>query len=249
MLREIIISSLCFVAAIEAQGEVSKKAPEAKTWANSLDRGKISSLVAPSNILIIQSFSKDTSKNIDIKPLEFNSALCEQVSYIACTSSSDFAYSMKINKIPSSFSEDDLMRSVSSSGLIFGDGAQILFKFLGEAERISIPGAEKLSKNMDARKLFDRLLVALGYDGVVLDVNGDFLLVGTFDARLRKKDLQGLLIKDSKGKILIKSDSAKEGAALLTLVGQYGGYAVFQSVIGVESSSQMIGQKVIIEGR
>jgi hypothetical protein len=113
-------------------------------------------------------------------------------------------------------------------------------------QRVSLDRLKKVGKTLDARRLIDRALYSLGYDGVVLDVKGGHLLVGTLDIRLRKKDLQGLLIKGSGDTMIIKAESAREGAALLTMMNHYAGYAVFKSIIGTDDVKP--GQKVIIEG-
>ncbi len=227
--------------AVEAQ-----KAPDARKWSESLDRSQLAIRHIPHRILILESLKRSSSGGVKVVPLEFNDEMCGQVSFMTCVRGADFSYGMKINKVPQVMKDSDFSKLAGAGALIYANGSDVIFANAEGKDVININGSPKLTKKLDARRLFDRLLSSLGYDGVVLDVKGDYLLVGTFDARLKKKDLQGLLIKNSADSLVIQSKIAKEGAALLALVGYYGGYAVFKSIIGTESVQ--LGQKVLIEG-
>ena len=236
---------LLTITSVKITAKEVQNAPDAKNWAETFDRSKLDPRFVPGTILVLESITKATAGSVKIVPLEFNSAMCGQVSFISCVDGSDFLFSLKINKVPLMIKDDELAKFVGASGLIYSDGSQVVVSINGSAEKIAIARAPKLNKSLDARRLFDRLLTTLGYDGVVLDIKGDYLLVGTFDARLKRPDLQGLLIKNSAESISIQSKSASEGAALLSLVANYGGYAVFKSIIGADSVQ--LGQKILIE--
>ncbi len=229
------------VFAVEVQ-----KAPDAKAWSESFDRSQLERRNIPHRVLILESLRHSSAGAVKVVPLDFNSDMCGQVSFLSCVNGADFAYGLKINKLPQVIKDTEFAKFSGAGGLIYSDGEGVVFANADGKEVITIKDAPKLTQKLDARRLFDRLLASLGYDGIVLDIKGDYLLVGTFDARLKKRDLQGLLIKRSADSLVINSKTSKEGGALLSLVGYYGGYAVFKSIIGGDAVK--LGQKVLIEG-
>ena len=229
-----------------AFGVEAQKAPDAKTWSETFDRSQLHRQNIPHRVLILESLKRSSSGAVKAVPLDFNSDMCGQVAFISCVNGADFSYGLKINKVPQLIKDAELAKFAGAGGLIYSDGDGVVFANAYGKDLITIKDAPKLNKKLDARRLFDRLLASLGYDGIVLDIKGDYLLVGTFDARLKKRDLQGLLIKHSADSFSINSKKSKEGAALLSLVGYYGGFAVFKSIIGGDTVK--LGQKVLIEG-
>ncbi len=223
-----------------------QKAPDAKNWSETFDRSDLDRRTVPIRVLVLESLKRSSSGALKTVPLAFNSDMCGQVSFISCVNGADFSYGLKINKVPQTIKDAELAKVSGADALIYSDGESVVFANAYGKDLITIKDAPKLNKKLDARRLFDRLLASLGYDGIVLDIKGDYLLVGTFDARLKKRDLQGLLIKHSADSFFIHSKKSKEGAALLSLVGYYGGYAVFKSIIGGDTVK--LGQKVLIEG-
>lgn len=89
------------------------------------------------------------------------------------------------------------------------------------------------------------LVKQLGYDGVVLDRRGDYLLVGSL-VKFDKKEIQALLLKDSARTPIIESRKA-EGAALAQLLRQDGSVAVFQVIVGAFREGIPVGTKVQVE--
>jgi hypothetical protein len=243
--KVLVIASVtvCHGAAMAVE---ATQAPDAREWSEQLDRSRLRALKAPTSMLVLETLAKDDSGKLKASSLEFKNDFCMEVSFIRCVSGSDFGYAMKINKFDARVKDVDFARLADARVLVHPDGESVYLVDSFTGQRVSVDRLKKIGKTLDARRLIDRTLYSLGYDGVVLDVKGSHLLVGTLDIRLRKKDLQGLLIKGSSDLMIIKTESAREGAALLTMMNQYAGYAVFKSIIGTDDVKP--GQKVIIEG-
>ena len=240
---------ILFGVAHVAYSEVAQPPPDAEAWVESLNQDQLMDLKIPRVILVLESPIREKLESSEIKPLHFDYGLCHEMSYLMCVNGDDFSYALLINKLPPKPTIDELMKLSAADGMIYSDGAQILFRGRGEIHDVSLAKAKRFAKNFEPRKLLDRLLHVLGYDGVVLDVRGEFILVGTFKYRLKHADAQGLLIKNSSDRLVLGSDITREGAALITLVGQHQGYAVFRSVISAASTVITKGQKVILEER
>ena len=100
-------------------------------------------------------------------------------------------------------------------------------------------GKKSLSTIYNSKKptkagLSSWLRKSLGYDAVVLDKNGSFILAGLV-SKISKKSkksgterLQGLLLKNTQKKFYVRS---KKGAALLQLLNTYKGYGLCEVVV------------------
>ena len=245
MFKFLVIALIAIRCSAAWAVEVSQ-APDAREWSEQLDRSRLRGLKAPTSMLVLESLGKDDAGKLKASSLEFKSDFCMEVSFTKCVSGVDFGYALRINKFSASVKDVDFARLADARILVHPEGESVYMVDDFTGQRVSLDRLKKVGKTLDARRLIDRALYSLGYDGVVLDVKGGHLLVGTLDIRLRKKDLQGLLIKGSGDTMIIKAESAREGAALLTMLNQYAGYAVFKSIIGTDDVKP--GQKVIIEG-
>jgi hypothetical protein len=91
------------------------------------------------------------------------------------------------------------------------------------------------------------LLTLFAYDGVILDVAENYVLVGSTSKILGQPNVQAMALKDSSTKISMKK-VPREGAGLLSLVDVSGSYAVFEiTLLGRGLSKLPVGTKVIIE--
>ena len=228
---------------------VQEDVPDAKTWSDSLDIEKLGAVKAPISILLLDKFLAGEDVAPVIQPLRFDQTLCHKFSFISCADPTNFSYALQINKLGKMPTIDDLVKLSGTDAIIYGDGAEISFKGKGESQPLKLSSIKKFDKSFSLRKVLDNVLVVLGYDGVVLDERGDFILVGSLDSRLKGKDLQGVLIENSDDAFAIAPEKAKGASALISLVGKSGGYAVFKTVINASEANVKIGQKVIIESR
>ena len=239
---------LLFLAVDVAHANTLKKAPSAKTWLDSLNLKTEESKKFPSKLLILNSFAK----GVPI-PLVYNHSQCEDVSFISCVEGQNFAYALKINKMPSELKLGDLMKFSGANLILVNEGKGINLYLAGETEKMEFSKSGKLNEKLNPRKILNRLMAVLGYDGVVLAVDGPFLLVGGSEAAAKDNSKQGILIDKSADRWSLdsesqSSDSAKSKAyALLTFENSYEGYAVFRAFFTDSSGEAKIGQKVIIE--
>lgn len=87
----------------------------------------------------------------------------------------------------------------------------------------------------------------LNYDGVIIDSEGDYLLVLLPPGR-KGSDFQALTLQDSAGKIVLPKSRVK-GTSLLQVIQRSGRFAVFMPVITAADSAKAFakGSKLIIE--
>lgn len=91
------------------------------------------------------------------------------------------------------------------------------------------------------------LPTALGWDGVVIDQKGDFLLVGSTAAILATPQIQALAVSNSTDKFSLKANE-RGGAGLLSLSENKDGVGVFDIVfLGQGVTALPTGTKLIIE--
>lgn len=88
----------------------------------------------------------------------------------------------------------------------------------------------------------------LGYDGVVLDARGDFILVGSFSP-LKRKSSQALIYRDSSQTLRIEnSKTENQGLALIQLVRTHRSFSIFKLLLGLKSGTVVpIGSKIALE--
>ncbi len=113
----------------------------------------------------------------------------------------------------------------------------------GRAELLSA----KSGKSTKPADIVAWLMAQFGWDGVVLDQRGDYLLVGSTAAILATPQIQALAVGDSTGKLALKA-AERKGAGLLSLSDTRGGIGVFDIVfLGQGVTSLPVGTKLIIE--
>ena len=122
-------------------------------------------------------------------------------------------------------------------------------RFKGKIEADNIDAEFKMNPKADAGDAAAVLLKLFGYDGVILDVVENYVLVGSTSKILSQPNLQAMALADSSEKISMKK-VARDGSGLLSLVDISGGYAVFDITrLGKGMSKLSTGTKVIIEKR
>lgn len=249
MIQAIVIFILAAFLSEQTDAETPLLIPDAQKWSSELKYDEMKDVQAPLRILLLESLVGKRDGNALVKALEFDSAACAQTSYISCVNAADFNYALLINKIPGALTANKIMDLTGVNAVIYPNKGRVVFVGASEKVRKELQGIDQLTPNMDAKLVLNRMLYTLGYDGVVLGIKGDFILVGTLEERLQKPGLQGLLLKDSGSNVFIKTKESRVGAALISLVGQHHGYAVFKIAIKASSFNMAIGQKVVFEGQ
>lgn len=100
------------------------------------------------------------------------------------------------------------------------------------------------AKSDDEANAFRWLSKVLGFHGVVLDVQGNYVLVAASRGIFNQPDLNSLILRDSKNKVIIKP-SDRQGLGLLKLERFGGKYGIFSALLIVEEIP--VGSKVLIE--
>ena len=120
--------------------------------------------------------------------------------------------------------------------LIRPDGAKRAVLYSGQPP--------KSSSNED---LIDWLFGSLGWDGIVLDQKGDYILVGATSKAMSFPQIQALAVNNSMSKIVLKTNE-RIGAGLLSLRQSKVGVGIFDVVfLGQGITSIPIGTKLLIE--
>ena len=134
---------------------------------------------------------------------------------------------------------------VRTAVLMEGEDWKLVHK-VGNKTTVEYEGKPVKGK-LGPKKLNSFIRKAIGYDGVILDVKGDFVLVGGF-GDLMKKQVQALVLKDSAKRLIAPVGKKKrEGEAILQLVSQEGPYAVFKTLLSSNESGQpKVGAKVVL---
>ena len=87
----------------------------------------------------------------------------------------------------------------------------------------------------------------LGWDGIVLDQKGDYLLVAAPAALLQESGLQALAVRDSHRRFGL-SPAERRGAGLLSMVEAKGAMAIFEIVfLGQGTKALPAGTKLLIQ--
>lgn len=84
----------------------------------------------------------------------------------------------------------------------------------------------------------------LGYHGVVIDTNGDQVLVSASSGLFKGGDINSLVLRDSAGKTVIRPEDRK-GLGLMKLERWLGKYGIFTAILN--DGEIPIGSKVVIE--
>ncbi len=245
------ISILTFMSLPKnVQAEVASRAPDAREWVASINQKELAYLVAPTSIVLVDGFSEGGVKSGQPLFKKFNHKICRNISFFACSSPRDAAYTALLNKgniaggIPAIFQITDANGAV----VLNGEKLALYGKQGGPGIGLAMNKAEYAK--LDVRVLADTLLTALGYDAVVIGAKDDYVLVGSTEARLKRPSIQGLIVAGSSDKWTIAGKATK-GAGLLSLVSRSGGFGVFQLVLQGDSvgSGIPLGTKVIIESK
>lgn len=183
------------------------------------------------------------------KFLNLDAAAFNKLSYFQLPNQASAAWDMKLNA--AKFAELDsidvvLQTTRADTVLLASDKGDWTFFRSDKGKRVALhkakgPGSTK------PEAIAAWIPTALGWDGVVIDQKGDFLLVGSTAAILGAGQIQALAVGDSINKFSLKADERK-GAGLLSLSENKDGVAVFDIVfLGQGVKDLPTGTKLIIE--
>jgi hypothetical protein len=228
--------------------EIATRAPDARQWVESLNQSDIDALVAPTSLVLLESLGDAGSKTSSPTFKKFNHKLCKQLSFFLCTSSRDAAFSALLNckGMTSGISSVFAISPANAAVVASGEKIMLYGKPLSAPIEVEMEKADFSKLNL--RVLTDKILTSVAYDAVVLAAKDDYLLVGSTELRLKRPNIQGLIVASSSDKWTLSGVNSK-GAGLLSLVSRSGGFGVFQLVLQGDSvgSTVPLGTKVLIE--
>ena len=188
---------------------------------------------------------KGEPKFLDVDFEAFN-----KLSFFQLPNMASAAWNLKLNK--AKFAEMEafdaiLEASHADTVLVASDKGDWKFMRAGKDGKAETLLSTKGPKSTKPEDIVAWLPQALGWDGVVLDQKGDFLLVGSTAAILGAGQIQALAVGDSIKKYRLKANERK-GTGLLSLSENKGGVAVFDIVfLGQGVKALPTGTKLIIE--
>jgi hypothetical protein len=164
----------------------------------------------------------------------------------------------KINNIKATYSDNDQVLGhlgglLGSDLVLVLDSGSSTWKLMalspaGLDEVYSSPSPlgknTSLSKTLDAKKISDWLTQSLGYNGYILAVRGDVLLVSSAEDVLEKASL-GLVIakKKTSNAVFAKAGATKE---IIEKISMSGGYGIFKSISKTKKTHTMQAGDLIL---
>jgi hypothetical protein len=243
VMRSLIVAAcvgFCPWALAQGKGE----APSLETW--QAEAASVSGAF-PRKLLMVTALpakGKGEVKFLDIDVDAFN-----KLSFFKIVDQKSAAWDIKINRSAEA-KGDPLPGIIATTGAdtVIHAPAKGDWKFLRVAgkKRVTAHSA-KPPKGKTPEDIASWILSSLGWDGVVLAQNGDFLLVGSSAKILSQPQIQALAVTDSGDKFALKKDQRK-GAGLLSLSENKEGVGVFDIVfLGQGIKEIPAGTKLIIE--
>jgi len=181
---------------------------------------------------------------------DINRAVLAESTYFQTVDPRNFQWDLRLNsKDDSELRDFGFLQKVSDADTLLiqhGDGKWGV-RFKGRSSDADFETEFKMNPKGEAKDAATALFPLLGYDGVILDTSGPFVLVGSTAKTLGQPNIQAMALVDSSEKLSLKNDS-REGAGLLSLVNVSGGFAVFEiTLLGRGLKKLPVGTKVIIE--
>lgn len=242
----------------EASTEVTPEALTAKSWVKRLrEENKLKAAATglfPVRILFVEDLpakGNPVFADFDVKAFD-------QIGFLKAASKKDLDYFFALNKKTTNTQEKEApaARTAESWLSILLDASEAdsvlwmhkkgdwqLYHQIRDGKPqvlITRPGTED-----SAEGVHKWLLNALGYEGVIIDKQNNFLLIGNL-ANITKKDTQALLLKNSADKFSMAT-AKKEGSGLLQLANHFEGFAMFELLLGDQPESIPVGTKIAIE--
>ncbi|MCX6127095.1 MAG: hypothetical protein NTV34_20420 [Proteobacteria bacterium] len=244
-----IFCSFAFLICGSVHAEITVEAPDARKWLDSLNEAQLKSIIAAKVVAVVESFGGEDSSEGPPKFLAIDFESCKLISYFDCISPANANFSAVLNSGPTSKGVPGVFNITGADTVVFVKEKKVFIS--GDEGKTIIETKIKANdfQKINLKILADGILTGLGYDGVILAVNDEHVLVGSTERRLKRVNLQALAISASQAKWSL-GETQKKGASLLTLVNRSGPYAVFQLVVGEKKGDDLsVGTKIILESK
>lgn len=247
-ITKLLSAAVAWSIAGVALSEIASRAPDAREWIDSLKQEDFEVLIAPTSLILIDSFGEGGAKSGTPVFKKYNHKLCRQVSYFDCAAARDAAFSALLNAKSAGAGVAGAFALSPANTVIAASGDKVLMYGRHSTSPVDLGMSKADFSKLNIKVLTDKILTALQYDAVVLAAKDDYLLVGSTESRLKRSNIQGLVVGSSSDKWSLAGVDSK-GAGLLSMVSRYGGFGVFQVVLQGDSvgSTVPLGTKVLIE--
>ena len=203
--------------------------------------------VIPRSVVFVRSLGDTPGSELRFLPLDTEAF--NKLSFISAANSTNADWDFKLNK--RKFAGMDRLAAVVA---LTGADCVVLAPEKGEWQVIRPDGAKRTilstgqaPKSTANEDLIEWLFISLGWDGIVLDQKGNYLLVGSTSKSMSFPQIQALAVNDSTAKIVLKANE-RIGAGLLSLRETKMGVGIFDIVfLGQGITSIPIGTKLVIE--
>jgi hypothetical protein len=225
----------------------ASEAPDAATWVKEyLSAEKPTEGVFVERIVAVKALPE---KGIPEFP-ELKRSVLAEATYFQTVDLKNFMWDLRINsKDDSELRDFGFIQKISAADTLLienGEGKWGV-RFKGKNESQNFDTEFKMNPKGEAKDAATALFPLFGYDGIILDTQGTYVLIGSTAKILRQPNVQAMALADSSEKVSLKN-VAREGAGLLNLVSVSGGFAVFEiTLLGRGLKKLPVGTKVIIE--
>lgn len=210
----------------------------------------------PRMILLTAGFEKEKPMPIKVDKKKF-----ESIGFLKLADFDSLQFTYKLNDDVLNGSKTTLKTSTSEAFALFkelsgadsvllAEGSPEEWRFYKDKKNGEVGeynNEEKILEGSEEEAIYNWLFKTLGYDGIVVDVKGEYVLVASASHLLSEGGIQAMIIGDSEDKD-VTSLSEREGSGLLKLVKSSGPYAIFKVVFMGKGNKKIARySKVIIE--
>jgi hypothetical protein len=239
-----------FVLWASATAVLAQEAPDPDQWFQKWRENKAKSGIYPYRILALRMLKQGAQPKfmeIDRVP---------EHSFVEPTAAEQIETFLLLNERPPNLEPLEAQKNITiddwlgilfevsaSDTIAYYDGIKWTFAGMvkGKARPfLSMKGPDFVSFS----EFFEFMAKSIGYDGVVLDMDGPNLLVGSFTP-LVKENTQALVVQNSAGRFKLKGKN-KQGAALVELVKRGTTASTFKVLLKGKTKTRP-GAKLIIE--
>ncbi len=242
------LSLACVAAPAFAQENVDD-APPLADWLSKYKAKNSTKGAFPRKIAVVSGFAE---KGEAPRFVNLDRDAFRQASYMEPADIESALWTLKID--PKRYAETDPKELVflltgADTVVVAAPKAEWEILRLKDGKVSSVAKAKGLKEATKPERVADWLPYALGWDGVVLERKGEFLLVGSTASLIATPEIQALAVTDSQGKFSLRG-SERVGAGLVSLSTSSGGNGVFDIVfVGAGVRDIPAGTKLLIEKR
>ena len=203
--------------------------------------------VLPRSVVFVRSLGETPGSELRFLPLDTEAF--NKLSFISAANGINADWDFKLNK--RKFAGMDRLAAVVA---LTGADCVVIAPEKGDWQLIRPDGAKRAvlfagqaPKSAGNEDLIEWLFTGLGWDGIVLDQKGNYVLVGSTAKSMSFPQIQALAVDNSSAKIILKANE-RIGAGLLSLREAKMGVGIFDVVfLGQGITSIPVGTKLVIE--